>query len=356
MATFPMRNTIAGSTKNKKRITPKKQGDVLIQMSELLEHGFTLNEALSFLGKLHTALEGRLQNVIQHLYDGVPLNDAFFREGFDFNVCTQIYFAEKNGTLIIALKESGRYLNQREKDRQKLLNLLQYPFFLFLTLMVIILLMKTILFPRFHTLYTSMGYEPSKGMSMYLASIQNAPRFFVVIILASLLIAVIFHLIIRNWKPIAKANFFSRLPYFGTHYKLVTSFFFSREWGFILSSGFSINEGLDIMKSQNHHRLLKEISQLINQQLMLGKSFSDALSEMSIFDEDMAMVAKHGEKNGMLEQELLFYSKYCLSSEREKIEKGLKLIQPLTFLIIGCFIVSIYLSILLPMFEAMETI
>ncbi|MDU5983551.1 type II secretion system F family protein, partial [Staphylococcus epidermidis] len=50
------------------------------------------------------------------------------------------------------------------------------------------------------------------------------------------------------------------------------------------------------------------------------------------------------------------YSQMLLQQFEEKVLKQTKFIQPIIFFILGIFIVSLYLVIMLPMFELMQTI
>ena len=68
------------------------------------------------------------------------------------------------------------------------------------------------------------------------------------------------------------------------------------------------------------------------------------------------MIIKHGQENGKLEQELLFFSQHCVVNMEEQIEKCIKMIQPVLYLFIGFLVVSMYLAILLPMFNLLDGI
>lgn len=56
------------------------------------------------------------------------------------------------------------------------------------------------------------------------------------------------------------------------------------------------------------------------------------------------------EKSGKLDIELKLYSQMLLQKFEDKVIKHTKLIQPIIFFILGLFIVSLYLVIMLSMF------
>ncbi|HCZ0915053.1 TPA: type II secretion system F family protein, partial [Staphylococcus aureus] len=63
-----------------------------------------------------------------------------------------------------------------------------------------------------------------------------------------------------------------------------------------------------------------------------------------------------GEKRGKLEVELKLYSQILVKQIEDKAIKQTQFLQPILFLILGLFIVAIYLVIMLPMFQMMQSI
>ncbi|EKY4027711.1 type II secretion system F family protein, partial [Listeria innocua] len=57
-----------------------------------------------------------------------------------------------------------------------------------------------------------------------------------------------------------------------------------------------------------------------------------------------------------LAEEFLFYYNLCHQKVLQKTEKLFSFIQPIVFIIIGVLIISIYLSILYPMFSMVNQI
>ncbi|EAD4645763.1 TPA: type II secretion system F family protein, partial [Listeria monocytogenes] len=55
-------------------------------------------------------------------------------------------------------------------------------------------------------------------------------------------------------------------------------------------------------------------------------------------------------------EEFLFYYNLCHQKSLQKTEKLFSFIQPIVFIVIGILIVSIYLSILYPMFSMVNQI
>ena len=80
------------------------------------------------------------------------------------------------------------------------------------------------------------------------------------------------------------------------------------------------------------------------------------LKSLKCFQPDLIKFIEQGEKSGKLDIELKLYSQMLLHQFENKVLRQTKFIQPVIFFILGLFIVSLYLVIMLPMFELMQTI
>lgn len=358
MALFQKMNIVAGLLKKEQKLelTLKEQGLFLVRMSEMLENGFTLTESLKFLSRFHKAKSAMFQSMIGSLQNGMPIHDVFYRHHFDRQVCTQIYFADKHGYLAAALHSAGSYALRKNEERGKLIQLLQYPLLLFMIVIVVGILLKTLLFPRFQMLYDSMDYEPDGSIAILLHLLQHLPTYFLIIVFTVCIGLTAASLSFRKKTAIEKAEFLSAIPVISSFYKLIQTVFLSREWSFLLKSGFSMNEIISIMEAQNYRPLLKESAEEIKGLLTVGYSFAEALTHLPFIEREMVMIVAHGEKNGRLDAELLYYSQFCLQRMEAKTLKIFQIMQPVIFSVIGFMVIAVYMSILMPMFQMLQTI
>lgn len=116
MATYPMKSIAAGFLK--KKIPIEEQALVLIRMSEMLNNGFSLSEAIEFQSKLDRKKEGFYDSIISNIQKGKPLHEVLHQSDFDSQACAQLYFADQHGFLADALKESGQYLLRKTLERK----------------------------------------------------------------------------------------------------------------------------------------------------------------------------------------------------------------------------------------------
>lgn len=322
----------------------------------MLNNGFTLNEALEFQSRLDRKHYTLYESMIKSIHSGQPLYEVFHQSNFDSQACAQIFFADKHGFIAEALKESGQYLLRKTEERKKLSNLMQYPLILLFVLVIIGILMQVLLLPRFNMLYRSMDFHQGLGIKLILYFTQNISYYLISLIGIICIIFIMTKWLFNKKTALEKASLYSRIPFLHSFYTLYQTAFFSREWSFLLKSGFSVNETLKVMESQSFRPLLRETAVNIKELLMFGYSFSDAISHLPFLEEEMKIIIAHGEQNGRLDSELHYYSHICLQSLEEKTMKMFQIIQPIIFILIGLIVIAVYMSIFLPMFQMIESI
>lgn len=99
----------------------------------------------------------------------------------------------------------------------------------------------------------------------------------------------------------------------------------------------------------------QEIARQILPTLEQGLSLTKAL-EKCLYLKKNFIILLSTVKNGNLAEEFLFYYNLCHQKSLQKTEKLFSFIQPIVFIVIGILIVSIYLSILYPMFSMVNQI
>ena len=100
----------------------------------------------------------------------------------------------------------------------------------------------------------------------------------------------------------------------------------------------------------------KQLGSEIKLSLRTGEKLENIFNLYPFFEIELAMIVKHGQENGKLAEELLFFANVCLQTLEEQMDKWMKKIQPVLYMLIGLLIVSMYMAVLLPMFHLLEGI
>ncbi|MBP3041133.1 type II secretion system F family protein [Bacillaceae bacterium Marseille-Q3522] len=340
---------------NRKRTwTYKEQAIFFKRLGELLARGYPLAESLEtlmyYLPKKHKA---DIKHCLAALYGGLPFHETLEELHFHPYLIGYIFFAEKHGSLITACRDGSKMMFMREESRQKLKKILLYPLFLILLTLFLLSFVYQILLPRFLDLFQTFDLEASFFMKLILSVGTAAPVFLYIILVSVSLCICYAWFFFRKKTAMEQKALLASLPFIGSFFRIYNTHYFSMQFSYLLAAGFSIFEVLQLF-SKSHYPFFQQIGSELQKQLLAGGKLEHFLQQYNFFEKEISQIVKHGQHNGKLDEELLFYGRYCFRKLEEKIEKTVKTTQPCLYFMIGILIVSIYLAILLPMFQMLE--
>lgn len=137
---FWMKIPIANTRLDK--LNPKRQAIFLATLAKLLSNGFSIEASLESMLLILPQENKLLLRIIQRLNIGENLAAALFDTGPTKTILSKIMIAEIHGNLIKCLRENAATLLIRQKNLQKILNLLAYPCFLLISLGLLLLFLR----------------------------------------------------------------------------------------------------------------------------------------------------------------------------------------------------------------------
>lgn len=334
-----------------------EQARFLKRTGELLSRGYSLADAIeSMTFYLEKKRKDEIKRSLEKLREGFPLYLILAELNFKKDLVSYVYFAEQHGGLARTLTEGSDMVLKREADYQRLKRLAAYPIFLVTLTFVLFFFVNRILLPKFDSLFSDMNLAPNIFMQAIAASAAILP--FALYFLLSLITLLALYYLIRfkNLHPLKQKIRLVRLPFAGKFIRLLYSHYFSVQLSYLFSGGLSVLAALKVFEQNLHEPFSREIGKDMISKLAAGQDFDRAVGEYPFFEQELPRIIRHGQKNGKLDQELYFYSRHCLIELEEKSEKAMKTVQPILYSFIGLLVVSLYLAILLPMFQMLKGI
>ncbi|GLB58180.1 competence protein ComG [Cytobacillus sp. NCCP-133] len=340
---------------NQSKWTIQEQGCFLKKTGELLSRGYPLSEALeSLVHQLPSKRKQEIARCLSELKEGYPFYQILSNMNFNKSLIGYVFFAEQHGGLASAFLEGSEMILKRGRDAEKLKKMMAYPLFLMMITSLLFLFVDHILLPRFSSLFVSMKLQPNFFTRMVYLFGDILPIFIMVIFLIIMVLLVYYIFRFRQQSHLDQKRKIVGIPIAGPYFRLYYTHFFAVQLSYLLSGGLSVYESLSLFEQNDKQPFYKGIGQVIKIHLRKGDKLEDILRDFPFFEKELPNIIRHGQKNGRLDQELIFFSRHCLSLLEEKTEKLLKVIQPLLYLFIGFLIVSMYLAVLLPMFHLLE--
>ncbi|MDQ0858403.1 competence type IV pilus assembly protein ComGB [Bacillus sp. V2I10] len=343
--------------KIKKKWLIKDQAMFLKRLSDLLEKGYTLNEAMKFTSiDLNEEKKQAVFFCLRELSKGVPVRTAFEKLRFHNEVLSYLYFAERHGDLETALREGGEMLNRKLVQHEKMKKVLQYPLFLFFTIGILLYISQSVIAPQFQQIYHSMNIKPSILTEILFMIFQGTKLFLIFILMLFVLGSIFYISYFKKLLPQEKMRIAIKIPLWKKFVILINSYYFSLQLSNLLKGGLSIYESLTVFENQNLLPFYRDEASWFIDHLKKGERFEGLVARNLFYEKELTQVIGHGQANGHLARELYTYSQFVLERLENKLMKWIMLIQPAAYFAVGMTVLMMYLSMILPMYHMMEAL
>ncbi|MEB6611431.1 type II secretion system F family protein [Staphylococcus pasteuri] len=281
-----------------KCLTKSEQLDLVYRLHQLLKHGFTLYESFKFLN-LHFKYRGDKSHdeVLNKIEQGATCWEVFKYLDYSSDIVTQTYLAERFGNLELS-------------PLQSILSYFITTFPLFIIILSSVICILSIIFKyRFNKM-----------------TIEN------------------------------QIQLMCHIPIIKHYYKILKTYQLSNEFAHFYRNGVNLQIIVRIYKQSENNQFHQFLGDRLLNQSYQGENLPDILKKLNCYENDLIKFIEQGEKSGKLDIELTLYSQILIQQFEAMAKRHIKFIQPVIFLILGLFIVALYLTIMLPIFDMLQSI
>ncbi|WP_412520832.1 competence type IV pilus assembly protein ComGB [Staphylococcus simulans] len=341
----------------KKLISEKDQLIMLFRLKTLLDHGFTLVESFEFLNMhIDYKCKETCKMIIHALKEGKNCHFILSYLQYPQTIVTQIYFAEKFGKLSDNLTESFTFLKQKIEVKQRLVKTIQYPLILVGVFMCMLFGINYFILPEFQQIYSTMDIQLSPLLKILNYTIQHFPHIILSIIFICSIISLTLFQYVKKLPINKRIKFISQIPLINTYYKLFKTYQITNELALFFKNGIVLQQISNIYTEQKLDLFLNYLGNFMIKHIENGMRLPEILKAVGCFQEELIHFIEQGEKSGKIDIELSIYAEILLSQIERQMNKQIKFIQPVIFLLLGFLIISLYLVIMLPMFDMLQSI
>lgn len=336
----------------RRKIYQLQQAKRLIRIGTLLQQGYTMEAALSFIS-LHAneEIQEQLDQVQTDLHSGMRIHEAFERLRLPADILSFIYFYEEQGEVANGFIQAGIVFQGREKTRVQIQKLLRYPLVLGWAGVMVLIIVQQFIVPHFQNLFVSMNSDPPALTAFFFKILENLPFIAFVFFILFFILYMYYRIKIKPIPPHLKINKLLQLKITRELTRRILTYYFSLQFGRLLGGGMSIQHALSIFEEQNHLPFFQHEAVQMKRELQQGESLTQMLQNRYYFLKDLSFVVENGNRTGYLASDLQNYSELLFTDLEESLKKGLALLQPIFFIGMGGFIFVVFLSVMLPMFE-----
>lgn len=342
-----------------KNITQK---DIILlcqQLAIILESGIDIIEALQIVqhNLQDKMMKIFIEKTIMGLKEGASLSSIWQKFNLPAYLVSSVQIAEHTGLLANALKDTGEFLAKQYELKQKIRQICIYPLCLLFILCIVIGLMIFLVIPAFADIFQRMHIDLPYLTAVILSIGLNVKSHFLK--LCIVLMFIFISVMILNQKDdfkLKSKKIFLQLPLIGDFLKKYYLLNIVHQLAFLLNSGISIDETLNIMLASNKNILiqdsLKSVQNLIIQGFSLANSFAKVSLNLNILQEFIDI----GEKSGMLKEMLSYLIVFWEKEIDNTIKICLQMLEPVLMVSVGVIVGIFVIAIIMPLFDLINNI
>lgn len=352
----PQRKSSAMSLSFMQSINNKDITALTRQLSTLLNAGFPLARALSFLQR--QAEKEPLRNLVgeidSEVRGGATLSDALAKHPKHFNNLynNMIRAGEAGGILALLL---DRLANMREADEalvSKIKGAMMYPIVMLLAMVGSLIVLFAFVVPKFATMFEDMGQAlptPTRVM-MAISGVFQHYWWAIAIAIAALFIAPVL------WGRTSRGRWVLDrlkliLPVFGKFATQVAMARLCRTFGTLLDSGVNLIAALEASRGVAGNAV---ISHAIGQSLKSireGKKVGQTFAATGLFPDLVCEMITLGEESGQMGTMLLKVADIYERQTDDLVKALTSILEPVMILFMGGIVGMVVIAMLLPIFS-----
>ncbi len=326
----------------------------LEQLTYLLRNGYSLLRALEVMKweKVYKPIASSMQ---QSLKEGKFIDEALTALSFHHAITSYLYFVRLHGDLPNHLAACATMFARKQTYEQAFKRTVRYPLFLSAFFLILFMAIKQFILPSFETMLRSQG--ASMNIAHTILHYMNASF----VIGGILLIAVISFTFIWKWKnkhlstPL-RIQLYQKIPFYRSYVKLRTSHQLATHMATLFQSGLTIKEILEYLQQQQKLPIISHYAAELQRQLHAGFHLTDIFSHLYFIEPYLSQIFQHHKDQQSIAKDLAVYAKLVTEELHRKSMQLISFIQPLFFIVIAVLIICIYLAIMWPMFDMIQSI
>ncbi|HOB15692.1 MAG TPA: type II secretion system F family protein [Defluviitoga sp.] len=312
-----------------KKFNVDKMKVIVDNLYLLISSGLTLFDGLSFLV---------FNDQVDKFIRGVLFKSYFMvRKGLDYETSFDFYELDEYFKYILSISKTTYALRKNlanlkdyyenvKLSRESVEKSIIYPFLVFSSIMIILVLLKFFIIPEFSTL---LGYEINLNLSTYLLTFM----------LISFLVGLIILILGKNNDII-----WTRIPILKYLYKNYILFTFTREINLLIKSGLTIYNSLDTVLSNTKSQYILSKFLTVSIDLEEGKDINEVFSKIKDIKE-FSLTMSISKWKGDYKEVFDFLEKFYYSSFKNASEKLLKMLEPILIIFLSLIVVSLAFEI-----------
>lgn len=331
-------------------------------LSSLLAAGVPLSRALVILHKEATSpiAAAKWKEVHDSVVDGATLADAMAKSP---DVFPRVYIAmveagETGGFLDVVLQQIADFQSREKELRGKVSAAMFYPAILAFLAVSVLVFLLVFFIPKFMPVFKGLGGKLPL-ITQVIIGVSDVLRNYGLFVLVGVVIAVIFF---RTWASSAAGKrqwegAILNMPVVGPLTSQFAMARFCRMLGTLLGAGVPLINCLNVARRSIGNQILVDAVTNSIERVKEGKSLGPSLAECpALFSGPALEMITVAEESGRLDKELVRIAAETEGDLDRNLKTAVALLEPLMLFLIAAFVGTIFIGMLLPVFELQQQI
>ena len=345
-----------------KKITARMLENFTRLLSSLLAAGVPLSRALVILHKEATSpvAGAKWKEVHDSVVDGATLADAMAKSP---DVFPRVYIAmveagETGGFLDVVLSQIADFQSREKELRGKVFAAMFYPAILAFLAVSVLVFLLVFFIPKFMPVFKGLGGKLPL-ITQVIIGVSDVLRNYGLFVLVGIVVAVIFF---RTWAASAAGKrqwegAILKMPVVGPLVSQFAMARFCRMLGTLLGAGVPLINCLNVARRSIGNQILVDAVTNSIERVKEGKSLGPSLAECrSLFSGPALEMISVAEESGRLDKELVRIAADTEGDLDRNLKTAVALLEPLMLFLIAGFVGTIFIGMLLPVFELQQQI
>ena len=272
---------------------------------------------------------------------------------FDHVFVSLVRAGEQAGKLTEVFENLATTLKWQDELVTQTQRLMLYPILVLIIIIGVVVALLVGLVPQVVSLLKSMGLALPLQTRVLIFLSETVVHYWPLLLGVPLVAGITFSMAVRQskkaryWWDYLKLHF----PITGVILQKIILARFANFFALMYQSGITILDAIKTSEGIVANRVILDGLQRAGQQIGSGESLTEAFRSLGMFPPLVLRMLRLGETTGSLDTALLNISYFYNRDVKEAVDKGLKLLGPLTTVVLASILLSIMVATLLPVYD-----
>lgn len=343
------------------RISAQDLAVMTRQLATLIGAGLPLVAALNALSDQteSSTLKRIVVSVKEQIEEGTTFAKAIgkYPKAFPRLYTNMVHAGESSGTLHTVLLNLADHLESQVALKSKIRSALIYPVVMLTFCFLVVIGLFVFVIPNIVEIFTKQGATLPLPTKIMIAISDFLIAYWWTIPIATISIVLLFRWYYRQENGRDKIdNLMLKLPLLGSINLKIQTARIALTLGALLNSGVQLLTALDITRKMIVNKHVDRALENAREGVKEGKSLAVELKKANIFPSMLFHMIAVGEKSGSLEAMLNKAGDAYESEVNNTLEGLTSLLEPVLMIFVGAVVLSIVVSVMLPMADLIEVI